>query len=84
MTNISKFTHNEIIENYNSVKDRILKAAESVDRVPDLITLIVVTKTLDAMAGSIFIFFKVTGTKIPNNPATIMVNIIEIEIIKES
>tara|TARA_B100001939_G_scaffold313283_1_gene297004 strand:+ start:84 stop:776 length:693 start_codon:yes stop_codon:yes gene_type:complete len=45
MTNISKFTHNEIIENYNSVKDRILKAAESVDRDPDLITLIVVTKT---------------------------------------
>mgnify|MGYP003344555715 CR=1 FL=1 len=45
MTNISKFTHNEIIENYNGVKDRILKAADSVDRDPNLITLIVVTKT---------------------------------------
>ena len=43
----------------------------------------VVTKTLDAIAGSIFIFFKVTGTKIPNSPATTIVNIIEMEIIKE-
>ena len=47
-------------------------------------SVIVVTKTLDAMAGSILIFFNVTGTKIPNNPATIIVNIIEIEIINES
>ena len=37
-----------------------------------------------AIAGSIFIFFNVTGTNIPNNPATIIVKIIEIEIIKES
>ena len=40
----------------------------------------VVTKTLEAMAGSIFNFFKVTGTKIPNSPATIMFKIIDAEI----
>jgi magnesium transporter len=45
---------------------------------------IVVTKTLDAMAGSIFIFLSVTGTTIPNKPATTIVKIIEIEIINES
>ena len=45
--------------------------------------MIVVTKTLDAIAGSIFIFFNVTGTTIPNNPATTIVKTIEIEIIKE-
>ena len=44
----------------------------------------VVTKTLEAKAGSIFNFFNETGTKIPNKPATIIVNIIEIEIIYES
>ena len=47
-------------------------------------SVIVVTNTLDAIAGSIFIFFKVTGTRIPNRPATTIVNIIEIEIIIES
>ena len=44
----------------------------------------VVTKTLEAIAGSMFIFFNVTGTNIPNKPATIIVKIIEIEIIKDS
>tara|TARA_B110000444_G_scaffold167085_1_gene156113 strand:+ start:777 stop:935 length:159 start_codon:yes stop_codon:yes gene_type:complete len=47
-------------------------------------SVIVVTKTLDAIAGSIFIFFKVIGTKIPNNPATIIVTTIDIDIIIES
>ena len=46
-------------------------------------SVIVVTKTLEDIAGSMFIFFNVTGTKIPNSPATIIVNIIEIEIIIE-
>ena len=40
-------------------------------------------KTLDARAGSIFNFLSETGTKIPNNPATIMFNIIDIPINKE-
>ena len=43
----------------------------------------VVTKTLDAIAGSIFIFFKVKGTRIPNSPAIIIVSTIEIEMIIE-
>ncbi len=47
-------------------------------------SVIVVTNTLDAIAGSIFIFFKVTGTKIPNKPATTIVSIIEIEIMRDS
>ena len=47
-------------------------------------SVIVVTKTLEANAGSIFILLSVTGTNIPNNPATIIVKIIDIEIIKES
>ena len=47
-------------------------------------SVIVVTKTLDAIAGSIFILFKATGTNIPNKPATIIFNTIEIEIINES
>ena len=47
-------------------------------------SVIVVTKTLDAIAGSISIFFNAMGTKIPNNPATIMVNIIDKDIIIES
>ena len=46
-------------------------------------SVIVVTKTLEAKAGSIFNFFNETGTKIPNNPATIIFKIIEIEIIKD-
>ena len=44
-------------------------------------SVIVVTKTLDAIAGSILNFLSVTGIKIPNKPATIIFNIIEIEII---
>ena len=47
-------------------------------------SVIVVTKTLEAIAGSIIIFLSVTGTNIPNNPATTIVKIIEIEIINES
>ena len=47
-------------------------------------SVIVVTKTLDAKAGSMLNFFKETGTKIPNSPATTIVNTIEIEIINES
>ena len=45
--------------------------------------MIVVTNTLEAIAGSIFIFFKVTGTKMPKSPAMIIVRTIEIEIIIE-
>ena len=37
----------------------------------------VVTKTLEASAGSILNFFKEIGTKIPNKPATIIFKIIE-------
>ena len=43
----------------------------------------VVTKTLEAKAGSIFSFFNDTGTKIPNNPATIIFKTIEIPINRE-
>ena len=43
-----------------------------------------VTKTLEDMAGSIFIFLSETGTKIPNKPATIILSTIEIHIIKDS
>ena len=39
-------------------------------------SVIVVTNTLEAKAGSILNFFKETGTSIPNNPATIIFNII--------
>ena len=44
--------------------------------------MIVVTKTLEAKAGSIF-SFRETGTKIPNKPATIMFKIMEIPINNE-
>ena len=44
----------------------------------------VVTNTLEAIAGSMLIFFKVMGTTIPNKPATIIVIIMDIEIINES
>ena len=44
-------------------------------------SVIVVTNTLEAIAGSILNFLRDTGTNIPNNPATIIVKIIEIEII---
>ena len=47
-------------------------------------SVIVVTKTLEAIAGSIFIFLSDTGTKIPNKPATIILSIIEIEIINDN
>ena len=53
------------------------------DRKP-ITSVIVVTKTLDAMAGSILNFLSVIGTNIPNSPATTIVNIIEIEIINDS
>ena len=42
--------------------------------------MIVVTKTLEAIAGSIFNFFKVTGTSIPKSPATIIFKTIDIAI----
>ena len=41
----------------------------------------VVTKTLEAIAGSILNFLSETGTKIPNSPATIIFSIIETAII---
>ena len=40
-------------------------------------SVIVVTNTLEAIAGSILNFLRETGTKIPNKPATIIFNIIE-------
>ena len=40
-------------------------------------SVMVVTNTLEANAGSILNFFKETGTKIPNKPATIIFKIIE-------
>ena len=46
-------------------------------------SVIVVTKTLEAMAGSIFIFLSDTGTNMPNNPATIIFKTMEIDIINE-
>ena len=46
-------------------------------------SVIVVTNTLEAKAGSIFIFFNDTGTSIPNNPATIIFKIIETPINKD-
>ena len=46
-------------------------------------SVIVVTKTLDAIAGSILNFFKDIGTKMPNKPATIIFKTIEIEIIND-
>ena len=46
-------------------------------------SVIVVTNTLDANAGSIFIFFRETGTNIPNKPATIIFKIIETPISRD-
>ena len=43
-----------------------------------------VTKTLEAIAGSMLNFFNVIGTNIPNNPATIIFNIIDIDIISDN
>ena len=43
-------------------------------------SVIVVTKTLEAKAGSIFNFLRDTGTKIPKSPATIIFKIIEMPI----
>ena len=47
-------------------------------------SVIVVTKTLDAIAGSMLNFFNVIGTNIPNKPATIIFRTIETDIIIES
>ena len=47
-------------------------------------SVMVVTKTLDASAGSIFTFLRDTGTNIPNSPATIMFKTIDIPINNES
>ena len=47
-------------------------------------SVIVVTKTLEAIAGSMLNFFSVIGTNIPNNPATIIFRTIETDIIIES
>ena len=47
-------------------------------------SVIVVTKTLDAIAGSILNLFKEIGTRIPNKPATIIFSTIEIEIISDN
>ena len=47
-------------------------------------SVIVVTKTLEAIAGSMLNFFNVIGTNIPNNPATIIFRTIETDIIIES
>ncbi len=44
-------------------------------------SVMVVTKTLEAIAGSILNFLSETGTKIPNSPATIIFTIIETAII---
>ena len=41
----------------------------------------VVTKTLEAIAGSILNFLSETGTKIPNSQATIILSIMEMAII---
>ena len=46
-------------------------------------SVIVVTKTLDAIAGSILNFLRVIGTNIPNNPATIILRTIDMEIIRD-
>ena len=46
-------------------------------------SVIVVTNTLDAIAGSTLNFFKLIGINIPNNPATIIFRTIEIEIIND-
>ena len=43
-----------------------------------------VTKTLEAIAGSMLNFFNVIGTNIPNKPATIIFKTIETDIIIES
>ena len=40
-------------------------------------SVMVVTNTLEAIAGSILNFLSETGTKIPNSPATIIFSIIE-------
>ena len=46
-------------------------------------SVIVVTKTLDAIAGSILNFLREIGTKIPKRPATIIFKTMDIEIIKD-
>ena len=61
---------------YKKTKDPIPKN----ERKP-ITSVTVVTKTLDAKAGSIFIFFNATGIKIPNKPATIIFKTIDAAII---
>ncbi len=46
-------------------------------------SVIVVTKTLDAIAGSILNFLSVIGTNIPNSPATIILRTMDIDIIND-
>ena len=46
-------------------------------------SVIVVTNTLDAIAGSTLNFFKPIGIRIPNKPATIMFRTIDIDIIND-
>src|SRR6056300_61236 len=65
-------------KNFFNIKIEYLK-----NETKPITSVIVVTNTLEAIAGSIFIFFKVTGTKIPKSPAMIIVRTIEIEIIIE-
>ena len=43
-------------------------------------SVIVVTKTLEAKAGSMFNFLSETGTKIPKSPATIIFKIMDMPI----
>ena len=68
--------------NYTKQYSEMLSRLD-IDKKP-ITSVIVVTNTLEPIAGSIFSLFNVTGTKIPNNPATIMFSTIDIEIINES
>ena len=69
-----------LIDNFNLKRNM---SHSKKDKNP-ITSVIVVTKTLDANAGSIFTFFNETGTKIPNKPATIIFKTIDIPINKES
>ena len=69
-----------LIDNFQSYKKY---APTPKNETKPITSVIVVTNTPEAIAGSIFIFFKVTGTKIPKRPAIIIVKIIEMEIIIE-
>ena len=63
---------------YKKTKEPIPKN----DKKP-ITSVTVVTNTLEANAGSINIYFKVTGIKIPNKPATIMFKTMDAAIIIE-